>query len=91
MQPEKIILLPTTHESLPSFHVQRGLLPSFLDHLARSGIRVVEPPEAQGDPSQEAVSVVGVDVEEDTPTSRLQEVLDEFLRKHPSPESTEEN
>jgi hypothetical protein len=85
MQAEKIILFPTTHESLPSFHVQRELLPSFLDHLAKSGIKVVEPPEAQGDPRQEAVSVVGVDVEEDTPTSRLQEVLDEFLRKHPSP------
>jgi hypothetical protein len=88
MQPEKIILLPTTHESLPSFHVQRELLSSFLDHLAKSGIKVVEPPEAQGDPRQEAVSIVGVDVEEDTPTRRLQEVLDEFLRNHPSPEST---
>lgn len=65
--------------------MQRELLPSFLDHLAKSGIKVVEPPEAQGDPRQEAVSVVGVDVEEGTPTSRLQEVLDEFLRKHPSP------
>jgi len=88
MQPEKIILLPTTHESLPSFHVQRELLPSFLDHLAKSGIKVVEPPEAQGDSKQGAISVIGVDVEEDTPTSRLQEVLDEFLRKYPSPEST---
>ena len=88
MQPEKIILLPATHESLPSFNVQRELLPSFLDHfLARSGIKVVEPPEAQGDSKQGAVSVVGVDVEEDTPTSKLQEVLDEFLRKPASPES----
>jgi hypothetical protein len=47
MQHEKIILLPTTHESLPSFNVQRELLSSFLDHLAKSGIKVVEPPEAQ--------------------------------------------
>jgi hypothetical protein len=91
MQPQKIILLPTTHESLPSFNVRRELLSSFLDHLARSGIQVVEPPEAQGDPKQGAVSVVGVDVPEDIPIGRLQEVLDEFLRKHPSPGSTEEN
>jgi len=91
MQPEKIILLPTTHESLPSFNVQRELLSSFLDHLAKSGIKIVEPPEAQGDAKQAAVSVVGVDVQENTPISRLQEVLDEFLRKHPSPESTQEN
>jgi len=27
--------------------------------------------------------VVGVDVPEDTPIGRLQEVLDEFLRTHP--------
>jgi hypothetical protein len=87
MQPEKIILLPTTHESLPSYNVHRELLSSFLDHLAKSGIKVVEPPEAQGDSKQGPVSVVGVDVQEDTPISRLQEVLDEFLRKHPSPES----
>lgn len=52
---------------------------------------MVEPPEAQGDPKQGAVSVVGVDVPEDIPIGRLQEVLDEFLRKHPSPGSTEEN
>src|SRR5258707_12092805 len=45
MPPEKIILLPATHESLPSFHVQGDLLPSFLDHLANSGIKVPEPPE----------------------------------------------
>jgi hypothetical protein len=88
MQHEKIILLPTTHESLPSFNVQRELLSSFLDHLAKSGIQVVEPPEAQGEPKQGAVSVVGVDVPEDTPIDRLQEVLDEFLRTHPSPGST---
>jgi len=54
MQPEKIILLPTTHESLPSFHVQRDLLSSFLDHLANCGIKVVEPPEPQGDSKQGA-------------------------------------
>jgi hypothetical protein len=84
MQPEKVILLPTTHESLPSFHVQRELLSPFLDHLAKSGIKVVEPPEAQGESKQGTVSVVGVDVQEDIPISRLQEVLDEFLRKHGS-------
>ncbi len=83
MQTEKIILLPTTHESLPSFNVQSELLSSFLEHLAKSGIKVVEPPEPQGDSKQGAVSVVGVDLPEDTPIGRLQEVLDEFLRAHP--------
>jgi hypothetical protein len=91
VQPEKIIILPTTHESLAGFHVRVELLSSFLDHLANSGIKVVEPPEPQGDSKQGTVSVIGVDVQEDTPIGMLQEVLDEFLRKHPSPESTQEN
>jgi hypothetical protein len=59
MQPEKIILLPPTHESLPTFHVQGELLPSFLDHLANSGIKVSEPPEPQGNLELGAISVVG--------------------------------
>ena len=88
MQPEKIILLPATHESLPSFDVPRKLLSSFLDHLAKSGIKVVEPPEAQGESKPGAYSVVGVDVQEDTPISKLQDALDDYLRKHPSLEST---
>jgi hypothetical protein len=88
MQSEKIILFPPTHESLPSFHVRGELLSSFLEHLARSGIKVAEPPEPQGDSSQGTVSMIGVDVQEDIPISKLQEVLDEFLRTHASPEST---
>ena len=86
--PEKIILLPTTHESLPSFNVQKEVLSSFLDYLAKSGIQVVEPPEVQGDSKQGVVSVVGVDVPEGTPIDRLQELLAEFLRTHRYPEST---
>ena len=91
MQPEKFILLPPTHESLPSFHVRRELLSSFLDHLARSGIKVAEPPEPQGDSKQVTVSVIGVDVQEDIPISKLQEVLDEFLRNQGLPESSQKD
>lgn len=88
MQTKKILLFPTTPESQPSFHVPRELLASFVDHLAKCGIKVVEPPEVQGDSKQGKPSVVGVDMPEDTPIDKLQEVLDEFLRKHPSPDST---
>jgi hypothetical protein len=89
MQPEKIILLPPTHESLPSFHVQGALLPSFLDHLANSGIKVSEPPEPQGNLEPGAISVVGIDVQEGTSLKRLQGVLDEFLKKHGLPGSSQ--
>jgi hypothetical protein len=91
MPPEKIILPPPTHESLPSFHVQEDLLPSFLDHLANSGIKVPEPPEPQKKIELEAISVVEVDVEEGTSLKRLQEVLDEFLTSHGLPGSSQKS
>jgi hypothetical protein len=98
MPAEKVILLPPTHESLPSFHVQGDLLPSFLDHLANSGIKVPEPPEPQDKPPEPqdnvepgAISVVGVDIEEGTPLKRLQEVLDEFLKSHGLPGSSQKS
>jgi DDE superfamily endonuclease len=71
MPPERIILLPPTHESLPSFHVQGDLLPSFLDHLANSRIKVPEPPEPQKNSEPGAISVVEVDVEEGTSLKAL--------------------
>jgi len=89
MQPEKIILLPPTDESLPSFHVRGELLPSFLDHLANSGIKVSEPPEPQGNLEPGAISVVEIDVQEGTSLKRLQGVLDEFLKKQGLPCSSQ--
>jgi hypothetical protein len=91
MPPEKVILLPPSHESLPSFHVQGDLLPSFLDHLAKSGIKVPEPPELQKKIEPGAISVVEVDVEEGTSLKRLQEVLDEFLARHGLPGSSQKS
>ena len=85
MQAEKIVLLPPSHESLPSFHVQAELLPAFLDHLANSGIKTAEPPEPQGTVGPGGMSVVEVDIEEGTSLKRLQDVLDEFLRRHGPP------
>ncbi len=91
MPPERIILLPPTDESLPSFHVQEDLLGSFLDHLANSGIKVPEPPALQGNFEPSAISVVEVDVEEGTSLKRLQEVLDEFLKDHGLPGSSQKS
>ena len=91
MPAEKVILLPPTHESLPSFHVQGDLLPSFLDHLANSGIKVPEPLEPQDNVEPGAISVVGVDIKEGTPLKRLQEVLDEFLESHGLPGSSQKS
>jgi hypothetical protein len=89
MPAEKVILLPPTDESLPSFHVQGDLLPSFLGHLANSGVKVPEPPEPQDNVEPGAISVVEVDIEEGTSLKRLQEVLDEFLKSHDLPGSSQ--
>jgi hypothetical protein len=91
MQPEKIVLLPPSHESLPSFHVERELLPAFLDHLANSGINTAEPPEPQDKVGPGASAVVEVDIEEGTSLKRLQEVLNEFLKSRSLPESSQKS
>jgi hypothetical protein len=91
MQPERIVLLPPSHESLPSFHVQRDLLRPFLDHLANSGIKTAEPPEPQGTTGPGGIAVVEVDIEEGAPLKRLQELLDEFLKRQGLPESSQKS
>ena len=80
MQPENIVLLPATHESVACYHVKEELLPQFLRHLENVGIVVPEPPQAQGSPE---VSYVKVNVEEGTSEERLQKVLDDFVRGQP--------
>lgn len=75
MQPEGIVLLPATHESVACFHVKEELLPKFLRHLESRGIEVPEPPQRQGNPS---VSYVKVNVKEGTPEKQLQQALNDF-------------
>ncbi|HEX6564901.1 MAG TPA: hypothetical protein VF020_11485 [Chthoniobacterales bacterium] len=78
MQPEKIVLLPATHESVACFHVQKELLSQFLRHLKSRNIEVPEPPQPQGNPE---MSYVKVNVKEGTPEEMLQKVLEDFGNK----------
>jgi hypothetical protein len=78
MQPEKIILLPETHESVACFHVEEELLVKFLRHLESRGIAVPEPPQPQRSPER---SYVKVNVKEGTPEKQLQQALDDFENK----------
>jgi len=81
MQPEEIILLPATHESVACFHVKEEVLPHFLRHLESLGIDIPEPPQPQGSPE---ASYVKVNVKEGTSEERLQKVLDDFLKRRQS-------
>lgn len=78
VQPEKIVLLPATHESVACFHVEEGLLPNFLWHLESRGIGVPEPPQPQRSPE---MSYVKVNVKEGTPEKQLRQALDDFENK----------
>ena len=78
MQAEKIVLLPATHESVACFHVKEDLVPRFLRHLESRGIEVPEPPQPQGSPE---IAYVKVNVKEGIPEQKLQEVLEDFVKK----------
>jgi len=78
MQPEEIILLPATHESVACFHVKEEVLSHFLRHLGSLGIDIPEPPEPQGSPE---ISYIKVNVKEGTSEESLQKVLDDFLKR----------
>jgi hypothetical protein len=76
MNPEDIVLLPATHETVACFHVKDNLVSSFLRHLESEGIEVTEPPQRQGNPD---VAYVKVNVKEGIPEANLQQALDEFM------------
>jgi hypothetical protein len=82
MQPEKIVLLASTHESVACFHVKEELLPQFLRHLESRGIEVPEPPQKQGSPE---IPYVKVNVKEGTPEQKLQEALEDFVKRDSAP------
>jgi len=82
MQPEKIVLIPPTHEiSTPSFHVVEELLESFVNSLKESGIQISQPPV----PLSEKDGLWDVRVEADTPVSRLEDLMHRFMERHGSP------
>jgi hypothetical protein len=75
MNPEAIVLLPATHETVACFHVREELVPNFLRHLESRGIEVPEPPQRQRSPE---MPFVKVNVKEGIPEVKLQQALDDF-------------
>lgn len=79
-QPEKIILLPPTHEqSTPSFHVMKSLAVPFQAFLQSHGITAWQPPELLDKPAHGDNALVEIGVEADTPQDCLEALLAEFL------------
>jgi len=81
-QPQKLILLPPTHEqSTPSFHVTETLAPPFLDFLRQHGITAWQPPKMLEKQGPEADHIVEIEIEADTPVIRLETLAEEFLER----------
>lgn len=80
MQPEKIILLPPTHEqSTPSFHVEGSLADSFLEFLKTKGITAWQPPEKLDKQGPDNRRIVEIEIEANTSPAMLEGLIREFL------------
>ncbi len=80
MQPEKIILLPPTHEqSTPSFHVEGTLADSFLAFLKTHNITAWQPPEKLEKRGPDNRRIVEIEIEADTPPAMLEGLIKKFL------------
>ncbi len=82
MQPERIILIPPTHEqSTPSFHVEGSLAKSFLEFLKSKSITAWQPPESLGKRGPDHRPVVQIEIEAGTSPNMLEGLIGEFLEK----------
>lgn len=79
-QPERIILLPPTHEqTTPSFHVEGGLAEDFVTFLKLKGHSPWQPPETLDKKGPDGRQLVEVTLEANTPLSALEQLQKEFL------------
>ncbi len=85
MQPQKIILIPPTHEqSAPSFHVEGSQAGAFLEFLAGKGITAWQPPDIVGKRGPDHLPIVEIEIEAGTSPNRLEGLIGEFLAEKSS-------
>lgn len=79
MQPEPIILFPTTHEqSNPTFHVEATQFDAFLAFLQRKGLQAWEPPQRLEKLGPDQKHIIEVQLNAETPENYLETLLKEF-------------
>ncbi len=80
MQPQKIILIPPTHEqSTPSFHVEGSQANAFLAFLESKGITAWQPPEIMGKRGPDHQQIVEIEIEAGTSPDLLDDLIGAFL------------
>lgn len=84
MQPEKIILLPPTHEqSTPSYHVEGNIAPAFIKFLEAKGVTIWQPPQVLEKRGPGDHPIVEIEIEAGTSTSLLEGLIAEFFATAP--------
>ncbi len=84
MQPERIAIIPPTHEqSLFSFHVEQDLANSFLLHLKAQGLTPWRPPIVQEKEGPHGFGVTQIEVDTKRSQKDLEEMVAGFLREQP--------
>ncbi len=88
-QPEKIVLIPPTHEqSVFSFHVEESLMPSFQEFLRGKGLTPWRPPVTlENKQGPDGSQIIQIDFETDKKQSELEALAAEFLRASNAAES----
>lgn len=85
MQPEKIILIPPTHEqSVSTFHVEQDLAEAFLDFLEEKEVTPWQPPgpiDKRG-PDNKPIIEIEIDVKE-LSQAKLEGWIAEFMESQP--------
>ena len=80
MQPEKIILLPPTHEqSTPTYHVEGQLSSAFIEFLEHKGVSIWQPPVVLEKRGPGDHPIVEIEIEAGTSVTMLEGLIPEFL------------
>ena len=80
MQPERIILLPPTHEqSLPTYHVVGPISEDFIKFLEEREISIPQPPQVLEKRGPGDHPIVEIQVESGTQVAMLERLIPEFL------------
>jgi hypothetical protein len=78
-QPEKIILIPPSHEqSAPTFQLVQSLAEPFLQVLEEEGVPLWKEPTDLNKPGPNDESLVQIEVDPKQSLSRLEQVLKQF-------------
>jgi hypothetical protein len=80
MQPEKIILIPPTHEqTVFTYHVEHSIAEEFLEFLKQHNVTPWRPPQTPEKSGSDGKSVMQIEIDTSVGDPRLRNLMDSFL------------